>query len=128
MVREKGSPAWKVGLPGWNLSHARLHHDAEDGVLELIVLDAGAVHSLPDRRPTELGRAQGRQRPAEFSEGRPRRPQDHRTFQCDSFVFETNDHSLSPQERRTREPPQRPNPYNHTCYLLGGDRYQQENI
>jgi hypothetical protein len=63
----------EVRLPGWDLADPRLHHDAEDGVLQLPVLDAGAVHRLPDRRPPELGRAQGRQRAAEFSEGCPSR-------------------------------------------------------
>ena len=54
----------------------------------------------PPGSPPHRARArQGRQRPAEFSEGRPRRPEDHRTFQCDSFVFETNDHSLSLPEK-----------------------------
>ena len=38
--------------------------------------------------PPSSGALKGRQCAAEFAEGRPRRPEDYRTFQCDSSVFE----------------------------------------
>ena len=76
----------EVGLAGWDLPHPGLNHDTEDGVLQVSIFDAGSVYGVPDRRSTELGRTQGRQRTAEPAEGRPRRPEDYRTFQCYSSV------------------------------------------
>jgi hypothetical protein len=33
----------EVGLAGWDLPYSGLHHDTEDGVLQVSVLDTGAV-------------------------------------------------------------------------------------
>src|SRR5918999_2096603 len=85
----------EVGLAGWDLPYSGLHHDTEDGVLQVSVLDTGAVYSVPDRRPTQLWGAQEGQRAAEPAKRRPRRPEDYCAFQCDSSVWKTNDHSLS---------------------------------
>ena len=84
----------EVGLAGWDLPHPGLHHDTEDGVLEVFVFDAGAVYGVPDRRPTELRSTQRGQRAAEPAEGCARRPENYRAFQCYSSVWKTNDHSL----------------------------------
>jgi hypothetical protein len=84
----------EVGLAGWYLPYPGLHHDPEYGVLQVSVLYSGTVYGVPYRRPAELRGAQGGQRTAEPAEGRPRRPEDYSTFQCDSSVWKTNDHSL----------------------------------
>jgi hypothetical protein len=85
----------EVSLAGWDLPYPGLHHDTEDGVLQVSVFDSGAVYGVPDRSPTEFGGSKGGQCAAELSEGRPRRPEDYRTFQWDSSVSKTNDHSLT---------------------------------
>jgi hypothetical protein len=70
----------EIRLAGWDLPYPGLYHDPEDGVLYLGVIYARAVYRLPYRRAAELGSAQGGQRATELAEGRPRRPEDYRTF------------------------------------------------
>jgi hypothetical protein len=70
----------EVGLARGDLTDPRLHDDAEDGVLYVVVFYAGAVYGLPYRYPAEFRRTKRRQRPTELPERRPRRPQNYRSF------------------------------------------------
>src|SRR5215207_2798248 len=109
VVSEKGSPAWKLA---WR-----------DGICPTPACTTmpkmeccRSPSSMPERSMASLiaaplGGAKGGQCAAEPAEGRPRRPEDYRTFQRDSSVSKTNDHSLSlPVTKRafrqTAQPPQ----------------------
>jgi hypothetical protein len=52
--QREGQTCVEVCLAGWDLAYPRLHHDTEDGVLQVSVLDSGALYGVPDRRPTQL--------------------------------------------------------------------------
>ncbi len=71
-----GIAALDLGLAGGDLTLAGLQDLAEDDLIDLLGIDAGALQRGLDRVPTEVGRVERGERAAHLAEGRARGSED----------------------------------------------------